>query len=264
MGYETVIYEKKGNVGILTLNRPDKLNAVNPQLAKEVEEVIDEVENDDEVRVLIIAGSGRAFCVGADIREPRPEVNLLRKINVRRNFSGMGYRFYQKVEDLGKPVIAAIHGHCLGGGLELAMSCDLRIAAENAQIGDQHSRIGFIGGAGSTQRLPRLVGITRAKEMIFTGLPIDAQEAYRIGLVNKVVPPESLMGEAIGMAQILVDRPPIILKLTKMCINDGMKMDLLTALEYEQKCFTIMGFSEDSKEAARAFAEKRKPQFKGH
>jgi enoyl-CoA hydratase len=261
--YETVIYEKKDNIGILTLNRPEKLNAVNSQLAKEIEEVIDEVENDDEVRVLIITGSGRAFCAGADIREPRPEVNLLHKINVRRNFSGMGYRFYQKIEDLGKPVIAAIHGYCLGGGLELAMACDLRIASEDAQIGDQHSRVGIIGGAGSTQRLPRLVGITKAKEMIFTGLPIDAQEAYRIGLVNKVVPPESLMDEAMRVARILVDRPPIVLKLTKMCINDGMKMDLSTALEYEQKCFTIVGFSEDSKEAMKAFTEKRKPQFKG-
>ncbi len=263
MEYEAIVYEKKDNVGIITLNRPDKLNAVNVQLARELEQAIDEVEVDDEVRVLIITGSGRSFCVGADIREPRPETTLFHRINVRRNVSGMGYRFYGKIEDSGKPIIAAIHGHCFGGGLELAMACDLRIAAEDAQIGDQHSRIGVMGGAGSTVKLPRLIGIAKAKELIFLGLPIDGQEAYRIGLVNKVVPKESLMDAAMEMAQILVDRPPILLKLVKMCINHGMQMDLASALEYEQKCSILVGFSEDTSEAMKAYMTKSKPEFKG-
>ena len=239
MTYETVLYEKKDKVGILTLNRPKQLNAVSMQMGREIEDVVDEVDRDDDVGVLIITGSGRAFCVGADIKEVRPDIDLLHRINVRRNISGMGHKFYQQIEDLGKPVIAAIQGHCLGGGLELAMACDLRIAAEDARISDQHSQIGVIGGAGSTQRLFRLIGITKAKEMIFTGLPIDGTEAYRIGLVNKVVPSESLMDEAMKMAQVITERSPLILKLTKMCINDGMQMDLHSALEYEQKCFTI-------------------------
>ena len=258
MAYETITYEDKDGIGILTLNRPQNLNAITMQLAKEVEEVIDNIAQDDTIRVLIITGGNKVFCVGADIREPRPEMTLLQSINSRRN-----YRFYQKIEDMGKPVICAIAGHCLGGGLEMAMACDLRIAAENASIGDAHSKIGVIGGAGSTVRLPRLVGMTKAKEMIYTGDPIDAQEAYRIGLVNKVVPVESLLDEAMKMAETLKQRPPITLRLAKMCINDGMRMDLLSALEYEQKCSVIQGSSEDTKEGMRAFAEKRKPVYKG-
>lgn len=258
MAYETIICEEKDGIAIVTLNRPEQLNAISVKLAEELGEVIDKVTVDDAIRVMIITGGNKVFCVGADIREPRSEMTLLQQINIRRN-----YRFYQKIEDMGKPVIAAIAGHCLGGGLEMAMACDLRIAAENASIGDAHSRIGVIGGAGATVRLPRLVGMTKAKEMILTGEPIDAQEAYRIGLVNKVVPVESLMDEAMRMAQTLKQRPPITLRLSKMCINDGMRMDLLSALEYEQKCFTIVGLSEDAKEGMRAFAEKRKPEYTG-
>lgn len=239
MTYENVLYEKKDKIGILTLNRPKQLNAVNTQMGREIEDVINKVDHDDDVVVLVITGSGRAFCVGADIKEDRPDIDLLHRITVRRNISGMGHKFYQQIEDLGKPVVAAIQGYCLGGGLELAMTCDLRIAAEDAKIGDQHSQLGVIGGAGSTQRLPRLIGIAKAKELIFTGLPVDGTEAYRIGLVNKVVPSESLMDETMRIARLISERSPLILKLTKMCINDGIQMDLHSALEYEQKCFTI-------------------------
>ncbi len=258
MAYETIIYEQKDDIDLITLNRPGALNALSIELARELEEVIDKAATDDKVRVVIITGGNKVFCVGADIGEHRPEMTLLQKISIRRN-----YRFYQKIEDMGKPVIAAIAGHCLGGGLELAMACDLRIAADNASIGDAHSRIGTLGGAGSTVRLPRLVGMAKAKEMIFTGEPIDAQEAYRVGLVNKVVPTESLMDEAMKLAQTLKERSPITLRLAKMCINDGTRMDELMALEYEQKCHLIVTFSEDAVEGKRAFAEKRKPIYKG-
>jgi len=259
MAYDTILYEEKEGMVIITLNRAESLNAINARLAQELEEVIDKVTEDDAIRVVILTGGKKVFCVGADIKERMTqEASLLRKINIRRN-----YRFYQKIEDLGKPVIAAIAGYCLGGGLEMAMACDFRIAAENASIGDAHSRIGIIGGAGSTVRLPRLVGVTKAKEMIFTGDPIDAVEAWRINLVNKVVPTESLMDEAMNLARKLCARPPVTLKLAKMCINDGMRMDLFSALEYEQKCFVILGYSEDTREGMKAFAEKRKPVFKG-
>src|SRR5262249_48118571 len=159
-----------------TLNRPKALNAINARLAQELEEVVDVVADDDAIRAVILTGGNKVFCVGADIKESvTRETTLLRQINVRRN-----YRFYQKLEDMGKPVIAAIAGHCLGGGLEIAIACDLRVAAENASIGDAHSRIGVIGGAGATVRLPRLIGVAKAKEMILFGDPISASEAYRI------------------------------------------------------------------------------------
>lgn len=260
MTYETIIYEEKDGIAIITLNRPQSLNAINTKLAQEFEEVVVKVSEDDDIRVVIITGGNKVFCVGADIKEAiTKETTLLQQINIRRH-----YRFYQKIEDMGKPVIAAIAGHCLGGGLEIALACDLRIVAENTSIGDAHSKIGVIGGAGATTRLPRLVGMTKAKEMIFTGDPIDAQEAYRIGLVNKVVPVESLMDEAMKMAETLQQRPPITLRLSKMCINDGMRMDLLSSLEYEQKCSVILGLSEDTKKGIKAFIEKRKPVYKGN
>ena len=258
MDYETIIYEHRDGIGILTFNREQQLNSINMLFAEEVEDLIDIVDQDDQVRVLIITGGNKVFCVGADIKERIPEKTLLQSINIRRR-----YRFYQKIEDMGKPVIAAIAGYCLGGGLEMAMACDMRIAADNASIGDAHSKIGIIGGAGSTVRLPRLVGLTKAKEMIFMGDPIDASEAYRINLVNKVVPIDSLMDEAMSMARKLCERAPVTLKLVKACINDGMRMDPLSALEYEQKCSVILGYSEDTKEGMRAFAEKRTPVFRG-
>jgi enoyl-CoA hydratase len=257
MTYETILYRVTDGVAVITLNRPKSLNSINMKLAEELEHAVDRVSDDDAIRVLIVTGGDKVFCVGADIKESiNREMTLLRQINVRRN-----YRFYQKLDDMGKPVIAAIAGHCLGGGLEIAAACDLRIAADNASIGDAHSRIGVIGGAGATARLPRL--IAKAKEMILLGDPITAAEAHRINLVNKVVPAGSLLEEAMAMARKLADRPPITLRLAKMCINDGMRMDLLSALEYEQKCSVILRQSADTKEGMRAFSEKRKAVFKG-
>jgi enoyl-CoA hydratase len=259
MSYETLLYDVKDGVAVITLNRPKNLNAINAKLAQELEEAVDKAADDDGIRVVILTGGDKVFCVGADIKESvTRETSLLRQINVRRN-----YRFYQKLDDMGKPVIAAIAGHCLGGGLEIAIACDLRIAADNASIGDAHSKIGVIGGAGATARLPRLIGIAKAKEMILLGDPISASEAYRINLVNKVVPAATLLDEAMAMARKLSERPPITLRLAKMCINDGMRMDLLSALEYEQKCSVILRHSADTKEGMKAFAEKRKPVFKG-
>lgn len=263
MAYEAILFEKKDRVAWITLNRPDKLNAINTSMGKDLERAFEEIEADDDVRAVVIKGAGKAFCVGADIREPMPEAGLYKKINVRRSISGRGFRFYTQIKELGKPVIAAIHGYCLGGGLELAMACDLRLAGQDAQIGDQHARIGLIGGAGSSVRLPRLVGIAKAKELLFTGNPISGTEAERIGLINRAVPSENLQEEAASLAKTLTERSPILLKLLKMLVDHGMQMDEASALEYEQKCFLIIQQAQDTMEALAAYMAKRTPDFKG-
>lgn len=258
MDYETILYEKEDGVAFITLNRVDKLNAINAKMRDEIIDVLRKVDSDREIRVVIITEGKKVFCVGADIKEPPAFSQLWDKISPRRVYS-----YYHLIEDMGKPVIAAIAGYCLGGGLELACTCDIRIAAENAMLGDAHSRLGVIGGGGSTQRLPRIIGMAKAKELIFSGEPIDAKEAERIGLVNKVVPTESLMDEAKKLANLYKERPPIVLKLVKAAINDGIQMGMAQGLDYEAKCATLVSLTEDYKEGINAFLKKRKPVFKG-
>lgn len=258
MAFETIVYDKEDGAAVVTLNRPEKRNAVNVQMRDELIDALQDAGTDDQVRVVILTGGTEVFCAGADIKESPAPVTLWDKISPKRSYS-----YYHIIEDMGKPVIAAIAGYCLGGGLELACTCDIRIAAENALLGDAHSRIGVIGGGGSTQRITRIVGIAKAKELIFSGDPIDAREAERIGLVNKVVPTESLLDEAKKLAGIYKERPPIVLKLVKAAINDGSQMSLAQGLDYEAKCATLVSFTEDYKEGLKAFSEKRKPVFKG-
>jgi len=258
MTYETIIYEKKDGVAIITLNRPKKRNAINTKLRDELIEVLKDAANDIQIRAVILTGGTEVFCAGADLTDPPTPVALWDKLSPKRT-----YNYYHIIEDMGKPVIAAIAGYCLGGGLEIACTCDIRIAAENALIGDAHSRIGLIGGGGSTQRIPRIVGIAKAKELIFSGEPVEAREAERIGLVNKVVPTESLLDEARKLANLYKQRPPIVIKLAKALISDGIQMNLAQGLDYEAKCATLIGFTEDAKEGMGAFIEKRKPIFKG-
>jgi enoyl-CoA hydratase len=255
---ESVIYEKNDRIGVITLNRPEKRNAINTNMRDDLIAALNDAGNDNQIRAVILTGGTKVFCVGGDIKEPITPSSLWDKISSKRNYS-----YYYLIEDMGKPVIAAIAGYCLGGGLELACTCDIRIAAENALLGDAHSKVGLIGGGGSTQRLPRIIGPAKAKELIFSGESIDAEEAERIGLVNKVVPTESLLDKAIQLANVYKERPPIVLKLVKTAIDSGMQMSLLQALDYEAKCATIVGFTEDAKEGGKAFMEKRKPVFKG-
>jgi len=258
MNYQMILYEKEEGVAVITLNRPEKLNAVNVEMRDELVEALRDAAKDDEVRVVIVTGGTEVFCAGADIKDPPTPKSLWDKLSPKRT-----YGYYHLIEDMGKPVIAAIAGYCMGGGLELACTCDIRIAAENAMLGDAHSRIGVIGGGGSTQRLPRLIGIAKAKELIFSGEPVDAGEAERIGLVNKVVPTESLLAEARKLADLYKQRPPVVLKLVKAAINDGMQMSMAQGLDYEAKCATLVSFTEDFEEGRKAFLEKRKPVFKG-
>jgi enoyl-CoA hydratase len=256
MEYKTIIYEKRNGIGTVTLNRPEVLNSINRLLAKELFEVFDEIADNDEVKVVILTGSGRAFCVGADIKE-------LASSGASPVPLSKTYPNAKKIESLDKPVVVAINGYAIGGGLELAMACDLRIASDISAFGLGEIKLGLLPGAGGTVRLPRLVGITKAKEMLFLGDLINAEEAYRIGLVNKIVPLKSLPSATENVARELAKRPSLALKMAKSCINQGMQMTLDAALEYEDKALTLLLNSKDYIEGLRAFMEKRSPDFRG-
>ena len=258
MSYEMIKYDKEESIATITLNRPEKRNAINIKMRDELIEALQDAGDDHDIRVIIITVGAEVCCAGADLKSPPTPQTFWDKISPKRTYS-----YYHLIEDIGKPVIAAIAGYCLGGGLELACTCDIRIAAENAKIGDAHSRIGVIGGGGSTQRITRLIGIGKAKELIFSGEPIEPKEAERIGLVNRVVPTESLLDEAKKLANHYKERPPIVLKLVKAAINDGIQMNMTQALDYEAKCASLVTFTEDFNEGVKAFIEKRKPEFKG-
>lgn len=257
MEYTTILYEKGASIGTITLNRPKSMNALNSTLLGELSYVFNEIAKDDDVKVVIITGSDKFFAAGADITEianiatPGDAYDFLQTADV-----------FRKLEDFDKPIIAVIRGLALGGGCEIAMACDLRIAAENAVFGQPEIRIGVIPGGGGTQRLPRLIGVAKAKELLYTGDNIDAQEAYRLGLVNKVVPVESAMDEARKMASKITRQPGLALRATKLAVNGGMSMDMKSAMAYEARCFEILFSTEDQKEGMKAFVEKRKPEFK--
>jgi enoyl-CoA hydratase len=257
MAYETMLYEKENGIAIVTLNRPESLNSVNTRMQAEMKEIWDDIERDRGVRVVIITGGEKCFSAGADIREQFPP-------GVSRPSSRDQFK---KIEDFDRPSIAAISGFCLGGGLELALCCDLRIASETAQFGLVELKVGAVPGAGGMQRLPRLIGITKTKELLYLAERIDAEEAYRNGLINKVVPVASLMDEAKKMANTLLDMPPHGLKIAKRCVNEGMQINLESALKLDiaiaaQEMSTPLA-KENSEEGRRAFREKRKPVFKG-
>jgi enoyl-CoA hydratase len=225
VAYETIKYEQENGVGIITLNRPECRNALNIALVREMTQLMEEMATDENLKVVIITGGGKWFSAGADLREVTGASVLTFLEEIRTLF--------RKIENFDRPVVAAINGFCLAGGCEMAISCDLRVAAENATFGVPEIRFGALAMAGATQRLPRIIGIGKAKEMHYTGDPIDAQEAYRIGLVNRIVPPESVMDEARKLAKTLVQRSPAALKMVKFLINVGMRADLNTAMEFE-------------------------------
>ncbi len=258
MQLETLIYEKKDYIAWITLNRPEVRNAQNDTMRAELVKVLEDCRDDDNVRVIIITGAGdKAFSAGADISEfpKKMPADWLR---------GKGsLRAVDLIREIPKPVIAMVNGFALGGGCELAMACDIIIASENAQFGQPEIRVGVIPGAGGTQILPRLIGEKKAKELIFTGNLITAKEALELGLVNKVVPQEKLKETVIEMANALLQHSPVILKLAKIAINKAWETPLTVGLSYERDLFA-MGFgTEDQKEGAKAFLEKRKPEYKG-
>ena len=259
MTFKTLIFEREDELAIVTFDRPGQLNSLSTQFLEDLNKVIDEAERNDEIRVLIITGKGKAFCAGADLSEAETfssawdDRSFLRKVQIT----------FTRFERMSKPVIACVNGLALGGGCELALACDLRIASETARFGVPEVKVGVIPGAGGTQRLPRTVGITKALEMLFTGDPITAEEAYRVGLVNKVVPADVLMVEAGKMAKSLAEKAPLALKMAKVAAITGLNIDLDSGLLLELQCLGFLFNTEDRKEGMKAFLEKRKPQFKG-
>jgi len=260
MTLETILYEKADGIGLITLNRPDRMNALSRQLKEEVWSIFESWEGDDEIRAVILTGGEKVFSAGADIKERSTvQVTQAQFYSAQKK----SQEFYTRIEQFEKPVIAAVSGVALGGGCELALVCDLRIASETARFGLPEVKLGSMPSAGGTQRLPRLIGATRAKEMLFSGEFVDAREAYRIGLVTKVVPTERLMQEAREWALKLAERPPLSIKYIKRAVQVGLELDLQSGLDYEAQCSSILYTSEDRKEGMKAFAEKRKPVFKG-
>lgn len=257
---KNIIYAREKGIVKVTINRPEVRNALNMAVRQELKEVVAEIDKDKGIRVVIITGAGdRAFISGADITEFREVTPMM----IEDYVSTLGQQLYTDIENIRVPVIAMINGFCLGGGLELAMCCDIRIASENAKFGQLEINVGLFPGGGGTQRLPRLIGWGRAKELIYTGKIIDAAEAERLGLVDKVVPPERLEEEVNKLAKTIASKSPLIVKLAKKVINRGMYTDLAAGLAYEKANFALCFASEDHTEGITAFLEKRKPEFKG-
>ncbi|MFZ5966132.1 MAG: short-chain-enoyl-CoA hydratase [Bacillota bacterium] len=258
MNFEYLLYRKEGNIGILSINNPKALNALNSKVLGEVDKAIDQITLDPEVYVLVLTGEGKAFVAGADITEMR---NMTAEEG--RKFGERGLNLFRKIELMEKPVIAAINGFALGGGCELAMSCDIRIAGDKAKFGQPEVGLGITPGFGGTQRLPRLVGIAKAKELIFTGNIMSAQDAEKIGLVNSVVPQEELMKEALILANKIASAAQIAVRYAKSAMNRGIETDIETGIVIEKDLFALCFASEDQKEGMTAFIEKQKPEFKG-
>lgn len=259
MAYQNIIFDVKQGVATITFNRPKALNALSRQLLDELGAALDEIEADEAIRVLILTGAGeKAFVAGADISELATFNALQAKL-----FARQGQLIIGRLQELSIPVIAAVNGFALGGGSEMALACDFIYASENAMFGLPEISLGLIPGFGGTQRLPRLIGVNRAKEMIFTGKMIPAAEAAQIGLVNKVVPQVSLMEQSVNTANVIAAKGKVSLRAAKQAINSGMNVDLLSGCRIEADAFAVCMVSDDAKEGTSAFIEKRAPQFKG-
>ena len=251
-----VTLEQKGPVGVITMNRPEALNALNDQVLRDLDAVLDQVEENEEILVAVITGAGRSFVAGADIGQ----MSTLTAAEGKK-FGALGNRIFLKLENLSKPTIAAVNGFALGGGCELSMACDIRVASEKAKFGQPEVGLGITPGFSGTQRLPRRVGIAKAKELIFSGKTIGAQEAKEIGLVNAVYAPEELLPGAIAMAQSFAANAPIAVKYSKACIDRGMQMDIDGAIALENELFAMCFATADQKEGMAAFVEKRAATF---
>jgi len=257
--YNQIQLDREGRIARVTINRPDKLNALNRETLRELDRAFAEVAADDAIGGAILTGAGdRAFVAGADIAE-LTEMDPV----AAREHALEGQALFTSIEELGKPVIAAINGYALGGGCELAMACTLRVASEKARFGQPEVGLGVIPGFGGTQRLGRLVGRGRALELLLTGEMIDAPEALRIGLVNRVVPPDSVMDEARGLLEKILAQAPLAVRYAMEAAHHGLEMPLEEGLFLEANLFGVTFGTEDMKEGTGAFLEKRKPEFKG-
>jgi len=257
MAYETLLVEKEGNVAIVKLNRPP-VNSLNVKAYNDIYEAFCELENDTSVKAIVLTGAGdKAFAAGLDVKEVAGKT-----IPDYFAFGRISRKCLDKVASVEKPTIAALLGFAFGGGCELALACDLRIAANDASIGCPEINLGIIPGSGGTQRLPRLIGMAKAKELLMMGDTVSGEEAARIGLVNKAVPKEALLDEAKAWAKKLASKPKVAMCVLKDAMNNGINMDLQSAITYENDCFIISYVSEDGREGFKAFQEKRKPEYK--
>ncbi|HXG51095.1 MAG TPA: enoyl-CoA hydratase [candidate division Zixibacteria bacterium] len=257
--FRNLVVQKADAVSVVQLNRPQKKNALNAELRSELGQALREIAEDKTTRAVVITGGDETFCAGADIGEIQEARSAEATYRHAREFQVL----FDQVESLPQPVVAAVAGFALGGGCELALACDFRIAAEGARFGLPEIKIGAFPGGGGTQRLPRAIGLAKAKEMIFTGDPITAEEALRLGLVLKVVPKASLADEARSFAAKLAALPRLALQASKMLINRSTEIDLASGLELEARAFGALASTHDLNEGTRAFLEKRKPNFTG-
>jgi len=259
MEFTKIIFERKDGIAKITLNRPEAMNGLDMDILREMETALNECEKDDGVRVVVITGKGRAFSAGADLKY---QLNVIAGDVVRElEFIRLVGRVTNIIYSLSKPVIAAVNGFALAGGLEVLMACDLAIAADDAQIGDQHINYALLPGAGDSQRLPRLIGARKAKEYLFTGKWMSAQEAERVGVVNQVVPADKLEEAVNEMAARIVSKSPVTMKEMKRLVNKGLETDLHAGLEMEGQACVLHITSDDAKEGLRAFIEKREPKW---
>jgi len=259
LNVENLLFEKQEGIGIITVNRPKALNALNRATLVEIDSLFEVLGKDEEIKAIIITGSGdKAFVAGADITEMQQMTGV-----EGRAWGKLAQAVFHKIENFPRPVLAAVNGYALGGGCELAMACDIRIASEKAKFGQPEVSLGITPGFGGTQRLPRLIGRGRAKELLFTGDMIDAEEAYRIGLVNKIAAHQNLVETAKEMANRIMLRGPVAVTLCKAAVNEGLDVDLESGCAYEAEVFGLCFATADQKEGMTAFLEKRKPVFRG-
>lgn len=248
-----VTLEKKGPIGVITMNRPEALNALNDQVLRDLDAVLDQVENDDEILVAVVTGAGRSFVAGADIGQ----MSTLTAAEAKK-FGVLGNQVFLKLENLTKPTIAAVNGFALGGGCELCMSCDIRVASEKAKFGQPEVGLGITPGFGGTQRLPRIVGVAKAMELILTANVINAAEAERIGLVSYVYPAEEMLDKALELANAIAANAQVAVRQSKAAIRRGMQADMNTGCAYESEAFGLCFATEDQKDAMKAFVNKEK------
>jgi len=259
MEFQFIVYERENDIGVLTINRPKVLNALNWQTLREIREFLEEILPKEKLRALIVTGAGdKAFVAGADISE----MNQMKE-NEFQEYVDFAHRVYGLIENDPSPCIAAINGYALGGGCELALSCDIRIASDRAKLGFPEVKLGIFPGWGGTQRVTRILGLGKTKELVFTGEMIDAQEALRIGLVERVVPHDKLIEEARNLAITISKRGPRAVRMAKTAINAGSEMDLQKALLLEKTLVSLCFDSEDRIEGMSAFLQKREPSFNG-
>lgn len=258
--FKCIEFEKGEGIGRLTLNRPQALNALNLQTISEIEKALRDSEKDKDIKVIVITGKGRSFCVGADLKELQ---NILKDPMELEDFLRTWHAMMLYIENFPKATIARINGTALAGGLELSLACDLAVAIDDAKLGDQHANFGLVAGGGSCSRLPRLVGVRRAKQLLFTGGWINGIEAERIGLVNMAVPADQLDSVVDELATTLVNRSVVATRTMKDLVNRGMQADINTSINLELWATMRHDYTEDALEGICAFTEKRKPLFKG-